>query len=72
MLDHFRSLSQEATVLETNNHSLETEAAESKVQLSVALDHVADLERKIESQETMIRGYEQQVSYDLIMYMKKC
>ncbi|KAK9721231.1 LAIKA domain [Popillia japonica] len=62
MLDHFRSLSQEATVLETNNHSLETEAAESKVQLSVALDHVADLERKIESQETMIRGYEQQLS----------
>ncbi|KAI4463577.1 centrosomal protein 2 [Holotrichia oblita] len=62
MLDHFRSLSQEATVLETNNHSLETEAAETKVQLSVALDHVADLERKIESQETMIKGYEQQLS----------
>ncbi|KRT79397.1 hypothetical protein AMK59_8205, partial [Oryctes borbonicus] len=62
MLDHFRSLSQEATVLENSNHSLETEAAETKVQLSLALDHVNDLERKIESQETMIRGYETQIS----------
>ncbi|GJQ82870.1 hypothetical protein Trydic_g2608 [Trypoxylus dichotomus] len=62
MLDQYRSLTQEATVLENCNHSLETEAAEVKVQLSVALDHVSDLERKIESQETMIKGYEKQIS----------
>lgn len=30
MLDHYRSLSQEAVVLEGNNHSLEIEAAETK------------------------------------------
>lgn len=69
MLDHYRSLSQEATVLESNNHSLENEASETKVQLSVALDHVADLERKIESQETMIDGYERQVRIKLQLFV---
>lgn len=63
MLDQYRNLTQEATTLESNNHSLETEAAQTKVQLSVTLDHVNDLERKIESQETMMRGYEKQVNF---------
>lgn len=61
MLDQFRSLSQEANALENNNHTLENEAIHSRVQLSVALDHTSDLERKLDAQDTMIRSYERQV-----------
>lgn len=63
LLDQFRNLSHEAIVLENNNHTLENEATQSKVQLSVALEHAMDLERKLEAQETMVRGYEKQVKY---------
>lgn len=62
MLDQFRALSQEATVLENNNHSLENAATQSKVQLSVALEHAMDLERQIETKDTMIKGYEREIS----------
>ncbi|KAL1505790.1 hypothetical protein ABEB36_005270 [Hypothenemus hampei] len=62
LLDQFRSLSQEANILETNNHTLETEATQSKIQLSVALDHTSELERKIENQESIIKSYEKQIT----------
>ncbi|RZB89882.1 CALCOCO1 domain containing protein, partial [Asbolus verrucosus] len=62
LLDQFRSLSHEANVLETNNHTLENEATQSKVQLSVALDHASDLERKLENKETIILSYEKQIA----------
>nr|XP_022912788.1 centrosomal protein of 135 kDa isoform X2 [Onthophagus taurus] len=62
MLDHYKSLSEEATNLESTNHTLESEATQAKVQLSVALDHAADLERKVEVQCTMIHDYEKQIS----------
>lgn len=62
ILDQFKSLSQENNVLESNNHTLESEANQSRVQLSVALDHASDLERKVENQEAIIRSYEKQIS----------
>ncbi|XP_017768019.1 PREDICTED: centrosomal protein of 135 kDa-like isoform X2 [Nicrophorus vespilloides] len=62
MLDQFRNLSHEATMLETNNHSLETQATESKLQLSVALDHASDLETHIQDQTEMIKSYERQIN----------
>lgn len=62
MLDQFRTLSQEANVLENSNHTLETEANQTKVQLSLALDHAADLEKKMQNQETIIRSYERQIA----------
>ncbi|XP_060532572.1 centrosomal protein of 135 kDa isoform X2 [Cylas formicarius] len=62
LLDQFKCLSQEANVLENTNHTLENEATQSKIQLSVALDHTADLEKKIEDQESAIRCYERQMT----------
>ncbi|XP_066149970.1 centrosomal protein of 135 kDa isoform X2 [Euwallacea fornicatus] len=62
LLDQFKSLSQEANELESNNHTLETEATQSKIQLSVALDHTSDLERKIQHQESVIKSYEKQIA----------
>lgn len=72
MLDQFRSLSQEATALENNNHTLEHEATQSRMQLSLALDHATDLERKLESQETLIRSYERQVISKTMFYLRTC
>ncbi|KYB27999.1 centrosomal protein of 135 kDa [Tribolium castaneum] len=62
LLDQFRSLSHEANILETNNHTLETEATQSRVQLSVALDHAADLERKLDNKDSIIHSYEKQIA----------
>ncbi|XP_049825756.1 centrosomal protein of 135 kDa isoform X3 [Aethina tumida] len=62
ILDQFKSLSEEATALETNNHTLENEATQNKVQLSVALDHASDLERRLEDKNSIIRSYEKQIS----------
>ncbi|CAH1098756.1 unnamed protein product [Psylliodes chrysocephalus] len=62
ILDQFRNLSQENNVLETTNHTLESEATQTRVQLSVALDHTSDLERKIDNLEAIIRSYEKQIS----------
>ncbi|XP_044253848.1 centrosomal protein of 135 kDa isoform X2 [Tribolium madens] len=62
LLDQFRSLSHEANILETNNHTLETEATQSRVQLSVALDHAADLERKLDNKDSIIQSYEKQIA----------
>nr|XP_012140543.1 PREDICTED: centrosomal protein of 135 kDa-like isoform X2 [Megachile rotundata] len=62
MLNHFRSLSLEATVLENNNHSLESEAAEARGALQSARDRLLDLERQLADKDTLIRGYETQIS----------
>ncbi|PBC30459.1 Centrosomal protein of [Apis cerana cerana] len=62
MLNHFRSLSLEATVLENNNHSLESEAAEARGALKSARDRLLDLERQLADKDSLIRGYETQIS----------
>ncbi|XP_028141576.1 centrosomal protein of 135 kDa isoform X2 [Diabrotica virgifera virgifera] len=62
VLDQFKSLSQENNLLESTNHTLENEASQSRVQLSVALDHATDLERHVENQEAIIKSYEKQIS----------
>ncbi|EFN85729.1 Centrosomal protein of 135 kDa [Harpegnathos saltator] len=62
MLNHFRSLSLEATVLETNNHSLESEAAEARGALQTARHQMLDLERQLADRDCLIKGYETQIS----------
>ncbi|XP_072382400.1 uncharacterized protein Cep135 isoform X4 [Diabrotica undecimpunctata] len=62
ILDQFKSLSQENNILESTNHTLENEASQSRVQLSVALDHATDLERHVENQEAIIKSYEKQIT----------
>lgn len=61
MLNHFRSLSLEATVLENNNHSLESEAAEARGALQTARHQILDLERQLADRDCLIKGYETQV-----------
>lgn len=61
MLDQFRSLSQEANLLENSNHTLESEANQTKLQLSAALGHASDLEHRLDCQESVIKSYEKQV-----------
>ena len=60
-MKHFRDLSLEATVLENNNHSLETEASEAKTALQSARGKIDDLERQITERDCLIREYELQV-----------
>ncbi|XP_072746619.1 centrosomal protein of 135 kDa [Anoplolepis gracilipes] len=62
MLNHFRSLSLEATVLENSNHSLESEAAEAKGALQTVRHQIADLERQLTDRDCLIKGYETQIS----------
>lgn len=62
MLDHFASLSHEATVLESNNHSLENEAATKNVQLQAVSEKVEDLERRLKSRESIIEMQEEKIS----------
>ncbi|XP_077288277.1 uncharacterized protein LOC143912779 [Arctopsyche grandis] len=62
MLDHFASLSHEATVLETNNHSLENAAATKNIQLQAASEKAADLERKLKSRESIVEMQEEKIS----------
>ncbi|XP_020277537.1 centrosomal protein of 135 kDa-like isoform X2 [Pseudomyrmex gracilis] len=62
MLNHFRSLSLEATVLENNNHSLESEAAEVRGALQTARHQILDLERQLADRDTLVKGYETQIS----------
>ncbi|EGI66649.1 Centrosomal protein of 135 kDa [Acromyrmex echinatior] len=62
MLNHFRSLSLEATVLENNNHSLESEAAEVRGALQTARHQILDLERQLADKDCLIKGYESQIS----------
>jgi chromosome segregation ATPase len=69
MLDHFRSLSMEASALETNNHSLETEVQDARTQLRVVNDRITDLEQLLESKGTLINSYEQQVRAVLFLFI---
>lgn len=62
MLNHFRSLSLEATVLENNNHSLESEAAEARGALQSARDRIIDLERQMTDKDCLVHGYEEQIA----------
>ncbi|XP_008217193.1 centrosomal protein of 135 kDa isoform X3 [Nasonia vitripennis] len=62
MLNHFRSLSLEATVLENNNHSLESEAAEARGALQSARDQILDLQRQLSDKDCLVRGYEAQIT----------
>lgn len=61
MLDHFRSLSMEATALESNNHSLETEVQDARIQLRVANDRITDLEHLLETKDMLVNSCERQV-----------
>lgn len=61
MLDHFRSLSVEASALESNNHSLETEVQDTRMQLCVAKDRITDLEHLLETKDTLVNSCERQV-----------
>jgi chromosome segregation ATPase len=61
MLDHFRSLSMEASALESNNHSLETEVQDARIQLRVANDRITDLEHLLETKDTLVNSCERQV-----------
>jgi predicted nucleic acid-binding Zn-ribbon protein len=63
LLDHFRSLSVEASALENNNHSLETEIQDAKAQLRAANDRITDLEQLLESKDTLVNNYEHQVCF---------
>lgn len=70
MLNHFRSLSLEATVLENSNHSLESEAAEAKGALENARHQIADLERLLSDKDSLIKGYETQVFFFFYKMMR--
>lgn len=72
MLNHFRSLSLEATVLENNNHSLESEAAEARGALQSARDRLLDLERQLADKDSLIRGYETQVGHFFLVIFIFC
>ena len=61
ILDHFRSLSMEASALGSNNHSLETEIQDVRAQLRAANDRITDLEQLLESKDTLVNNYERQV-----------
>jgi len=61
MLEHFHSLSVEASALESNNHSLETEIQDARAQLRAANDRITDLEQLLESKDTLVNSYERQV-----------
>lgn len=63
-MDQFRSLSDEAAYLESSNHNLASEATQSKVQLSVALEHANDLEKKLGDQDAIVQAYEKQVKIE--------
>ena len=61
MLDHFRILTIEATQLESNNQSLESEARSTRAALRNAESKVADLQHVIQNKDALIHGYEEQV-----------
>ncbi|XP_044747955.1 centrosomal protein of 135 kDa-like isoform X2 [Coccinella septempunctata] len=61
LLNQFKQLCLETNHLQSSNSALESEANQSKVQLSVAMDHVHDLEQRGETLETLINDYEKQI-----------
>ncbi|XP_071453022.1 centrosomal protein of 135 kDa-like isoform X1 [Hetaerina americana] len=62
LLDQFRCLSAEASVLESTNHSLESETTDARMQLRMTNERIVDLERQLDDSHSLIRGYEQQIS----------
>ncbi|XP_034949159.1 centrosomal protein of 135 kDa isoform X2 [Chelonus insularis] len=62
MLHHFKNLSLETTALESDKHSLKSEAAEAKEALRAANDRLDDLERELANKNCLIAGYENQIS----------
>lgn len=62
MLDHFRSLSLEATALETNNHTLESEMESTKTQLMNANHKLMDLESQVCAKDSLVTSYEKQIA----------
>lgn len=72
MLDHFRTLTIEATQLESNNQSLESEARSTRNALRNAESKVADLQHVIQNKDALISGYEEQVRIlSFILVFKK-
>ncbi|XP_065213055.1 myosin-2 heavy chain, non muscle-like [Planococcus citri] len=61
MLDHFRTLTIEATQLESNNQSLESEARSTRNALRNAESKIADLQHVIQNKDALINGYEEQL-----------
>lgn len=61
LLEQFKSLNCEASHLESNNHSLESEAKSTKSLLREKEHRMSDLERKLIDKESLISNYESQV-----------
>lgn len=61
MLEHFRTLTVEATQLGNNNLTLENEARSTKNILKVAESKIADLEHTNQNKDALITGYLEQV-----------
>lgn len=61
ILEQFKTLNCEATQLESNNHSLESEAKSSKTLLREKEHRISDLERKLADKKGLISSYETQV-----------
>jgi len=62
ILEQFKTLNCEATQLESNNHSLESEAKSTKTLLRKKEHIMSDLEHKLIDQEGLISSYESQVN----------
>lgn len=63
ILEQFKTLNCEATQLESNNYSLESEAKSTKTLLREKEHRMSDLERKLVDKEDLISSYESQVKY---------
>lgn len=70
ILEHFKSLNCEASQLESNNHSLESEAKSTKTLLREKEHRLSDLEHKLIDKESLISSYETQVIH--ITILLKC
>lgn len=62
ILEQFKTLNCEASQLESNNHSLESEAKSTKTLLREKEHRVSDLECKLIDKEGLITNYEAQVN----------
>ncbi|XP_001945549.2 centrosomal protein of 135 kDa [Acyrthosiphon pisum] len=62
ILEQFKTLNCEATQLESNNYSLESEAKSTKTLLREKEHRMSDLERKLVDKEDLISSYESQIS----------
>ncbi|XP_025196945.1 centrosomal protein of 135 kDa-like [Melanaphis sacchari] len=62
ILEQFKTLNCEATQLESNNYSLESEAKSTKTLLREKEHRLSDLERKLVDKEDIISSYESQIS----------